>query len=314
MVRVSSWALWCLPLLVSTGVSAGCGEDRSGAEASGTSSGSAGSNGDTTKNGGSSGTSGTNNSSGSSGTSGSSGSSGTSGSSGCSGTSGTSGSPPPPDGGSELDDEFEGNAVDGAWTALNAQMVASTVSGGVLRMTPNRNCVWFHADEGPGLVKLVTGDFKVTANVRARRASNPSMPAPGIFQFAGLIARDPASNSGHENYVFTVMGERGGWLTNETKNTIQSSSDVHGPNEGRTNSDAELRICRIGQVFRLYNRPPAGGAWKLESTYNRAGAPLPQTLEVGPIAYTYTDSPDLVGEFDYVRFSPVTTVADCTAD
>ena len=305
MMRVSSWALWYLPLVVSTGgVCAGCGEDRPAADPTGTSSGSAGSNGDPSKNGGSSGTSGT--SGGTSGTSGCGGSSGTSG--------GTSDSPPPPDGGSDLDDEFNGNAVDSAWTVLNAQMVASTVSGGVLRMTPNRNCVWFHADEGPGLVKLVTGDFKVTANVRARRASNPAMPAPGIFQFAGLIARDPAGSSGHENYVFTVMGERGGWLTNETKNTIQSSSDVHGPNEGRTNADAELRICRIGQVFRLYNRPPAGGSWKLESTYDRAGAPLPQTLEVGPIAYTYTNSPDLVGEFDYVRFSPVTTVADCTTD
>ena len=309
MMRVFSSALWCLPaLLLSTG---GCADKRPTAGTTGTSSGSAGSHVGSNENGGSSGTSG-----GSSGTSsGSSGSSGTSGGSngtlpdGGGGSSGTL-----PDGGSELDDEFEGNAVDSAWTALNTQMVASTVSGDVLRMTPNRNCVWFHADEGPGLIKLVTGDFKVTANVRARRASNPSMPAPGIYQFAGLIARDPAGSTAHENYVFTVMGERGGWLTNETKNTIRSSSDVHGPNEGRKHADAELRICRIGQVFRLYNRPPAGGPWKLESTYDRKGAPLPETLEVGPIAYTYTNSPDLVGEFDYVRFGTVTTVADCTAD
>ena len=82
----------------------------------------------------------------------------------------------------------------------------------------------------------------------------------------------------------------------------------------------EIRVAvgmgRVDQVFRVYNRPPDGGVWKLESTYDRGsdGAPLPQTLQVGPIAYTYTNSPDLVGEFDYVRFRPVAAVADCTTD
>ncbi len=233
---------------------------------------------------------------------------------GSSGTSGASGSVP--EGGSDLDDEFDGAVIQTSWTAVNAGQTDNSVNGGVLRMKPNKNCVWFNADEGPGLVKLVTGNFKVTANVRARRASNPSQPAPGTFQFAGLIARDPAGSRSPENYVFTVMGERGGWLTNETKNTINGASKVHGPNEGRTNSDAELRICRIDQVFRMYNRPPQGGAWKLESTYNRAAdmVPLPQTLQVGPIAYTYTNSPDLVGEFEYVRYRVVSSLADCTTD
>ncbi len=174
--------------------------------------------------------------------------------------------------------------------------------------------MWYQTDEGPALIKLVTGDFKVTTNVRARRASNPTAPPPREFQFAGLIARDAASHTAPENYVFTVMGERGGWLTNETKTTVNGNSTVHGPNEGRSNADAELRLCRVGQVFRMYNRPPGGGAWKLESSYDRSGAPLPATLEVGPIAYAYTNSPDLVGEFDYVRFKAVSSAADCTAD
>ena len=202
--------------------------------------------------------------------------------------------------------------MNASWTVLNAGQFTSTVGGGVLRMTPNTNCVWFHGDQGPALVKLVTGNFKVTTSVRARRASRPADPPPPEFQFAGLIARSPEGNK--ENYVFSVMGERGGWLTNETKTTVDGSSDVHGPNEGRTNADAQLRICRIGQVFRLYNRPPSGGEWKLESTYDRAGAPLPETVQVGPIAYTYTSSPDLVGEFDYVRFGAALDVADCTPD
>lgn len=297
MMRARWTSLVWLPLLiVSAGACANCGDNPPGPGAANPSSGSAGSNaapGSPHQ---------------------SSGGPGTGSATGTTGTSGASGSGAIPDGGDDLDDEFEGAALDGAWTVLNGEQVATSVSGGVLRMTPNRHCVWFHADEGPGLVKLVTGDFKVTANVRARRASRPSQPAPGVYQFAGLIARDPAGSSAPENYVFSVMGERGGWLTNETKNTINDSSDVHGPNEGRKHADAELRVCRVGQVFRLYNRPPTGGRWKLESTYDRSNAPLPQTLQVGPIAYTYTSSPDLVGEFDYVRFRPVSSVDDCATD
>lgn len=214
-----------------------------------------------------------------------------------------------------LDDEFNGSSLSPSWTMLNGSQFTYQVTGGTLNMRPTQYCVWFEGDEGPAFIKSVTGDFKVTTSVKARKASNPTLPAPRDFQFAGIIARDPASaTSNMENYVFTVMGDRGGYLTNETKNTIDNSSNVQGPDTGRTHADAELRICRIGQIFRLYERPIGGTAWTLAVMYDRAPKPLPATLQVGPIAYTFTRTPDLVGEFNYIRFAPVGSVADCTTD
>lgn len=243
------------------------------------------------------------------------------GSAGISGSAGTSGSAGSGGTGAlaALNDELDGTTLDPAWTVINDAMFDHELSGGMLLMRPTPAvcnsypyCVWFQADNGPAFVKLVAGDFAVSASVRARRASNTSQPPPPEFQFAGLIARDPASDaSGVENYVFTVMGERGGFLTNELKSTVNDSSQVIGPDTGRTDADAELRICRIGQVFRLYRRPIGGSAWTLAHTFDRSSNPLPAQLQVGPITYSYTSNTDVEGQFDWVRFREVATPADC---
>jgi hypothetical protein len=122
-------------------------------------------------------------------------------------------------------------------------------------MRPTKNTVWYKKDQGPGLVKLVTGNFKVTSTVRARRASAPGEPVSNGYQFAGLIARDPASAKpdAKESYVFNVVGYRGDYLSVETKTTKRDHSDVEGP--AWPSADAELRICRKDDVFRVYKRP-----------------------------------------------------------
>jgi hypothetical protein len=214
-----------------------------------------------------------------------------------------------------LSDDFAGDALAPSWTVVHGDLFRPAVGEGTLRMTTTAFSVWYMADRGPALVKSVTGGFKVSATVRARQASDPRLPPPPEFQFAGLIARDPASEeSRRENYVFTVLGERGGYLTNETKTTRDNVSQVHGPNEGRATADGQLRICRVGQVFRVYNRPLEGGAWKLEQTYDRRRNPLPATLQVGPIVYSFTKKPDLVGQFDDIRFAYAGHPDDCAKD
>ena len=220
-----------------------------------------------------------------------------------------------------MNDDFSGTSLNAAWNVINPQMFDYEVAGGELSMEPIASlcdsyphCVWFQEWSGPAFYKLVSGDFTVTTRVRVRSASQPSQPPPPEYQFAGLFARDPASDaSGVENYVFTVMGERGGYLTNELKSTVNDSSQVVGPDTGRSDADAELRLCRIGQVFRLYERPIGGTSWSLRQTFDRdaAGAPLPTTLQVGPITYAYTNNTDVVGRFEFVEFQRVATEADC---
>ncbi len=211
-----------------------------------------------------------------------------------------------------LDDDFSGDELSPSWQVLNGDTCALTVEGGALHLRPNRNVVWYHAAQGPLVYKLVTGNFRVSTAVRARKASDPSQPVGNGFQFGGIMARDPASDgpTAKESYVFSVLGYRGDYLSAETKTTRGDVSYVAGP--AWPSGDGELRICRINGRFHLYNRPIGGAAWKHAITYKRPD--LPATLQVGPIAYTFTDEFDLRASFDEIDFAPVAGKDDCTRD
>ena len=206
----------------------------------------------------------------------------------------------------EISDAFDGGSLDAEWQVVNGSQFNMSVSDGRLHIQPTRNCVWYHADTGPLLYKLVEGNFMVTSTVRARKASNPSEPVGPSYQFGGLMARNPSSSA--ENYVFNVVGERGGNLSVETKTTVNGSSNVKGP--PWPSGDAELRICRVDTEFILYKREIGDSSWTEAIRYPRGD--MPSTVQVGPIAYTYTDNPDLRASFEQVDFAPVTSEADFT--
>jgi hypothetical protein len=214
----------------------------------------------------------------------------------------------------EPTDEFEGTSLDPSWSVVNPGNFERTVSGGALHLRPTTNTLWWETTATGALVhKLVTGDFKLTTAVRARRASNPDQPVgPTDYQFGGIMARAPGG--GAENYVFVVVGDRGATLEVEAKSTRDGVSAVQG--EAWPSGDAQLRLCRVGARFHLYSRPIDGGTWKVATQwgppYDRPD--LPDTLQVGPIAYAWTNQPDLRASFDYVRYAPVASVADCTTD
>ena len=208
-----------------------------------------------------------------------------------------------------LSDEFNGPTLDPSWTALNPSAFTQSMTGTGLLMTPTA-LRWLDAVSGPGLVKLVSGNFKATVRVNARSATTPSNPPDHDFQLAGVLARDPASDlSGRtENYVFTVLGFSTPNLCVETKSTVNDVSNYACPTWG--SGDAELRICRLGGTFRLYKRAIGATSWTLSTTYNRA---LPNTLQVGPIAYGVLNY-DLIANFDFIHFAGVSNVAGCTTD
>ena len=214
----------------------------------------------------------------------------------------------------EVSDEFEGLRLDPSWSIVNGNNFSYSVSGGSLQITPTTNTLWWMGDASGALVyKLVTGNFKLTTAVRARRASDASQPVgPTDFQFGGIMARAPGSAS--QNYVFGVVGDRGETLQVETKSTTNDASQVQA--EDWPSGDAQLRLCRVGAMFHVLSRSIGGGAWAVASPF---GPPyerpdLPATLQVGPIAYAWTDSPDLRASFEYVRYAPVASEADCTVD
>ena len=110
--------------------------------------------------------------------------------------------------------------------------------------------------------------------------------------------------------LFIVVGDRGGYLSVETKSTRNNSSDVSGPEW--PSGDAELRLCRVGSKFHLYKRAIGASSWTEATSYDRPD--LPETLNVGPFAYAYTKTPDLRASFARVSIEPVSSVEDCLAD
>jgi hypothetical protein len=204
-------------------------------------------------------------------------------------------------------DTFDGAALDPSWTVFNDAALDATVSAGALHLELTAPALWFQASRGTLVHKSVTGDFRVTATVHARKTSAPSEPPDTTIHLGGLMARDPASDAGMENYVFIVVGFDENDVSVETKSTTNDMSDYVGPTWPQT--EAELRLCRVGSSFRLYKRPVGGTMWQEAMVYDRPD--MPATLQVGPNAYSLS-MPDLTVDFDEVTFARVSSVADCT--
>jgi hypothetical protein len=192
------------------------------------------------------------------------------------------------------------------WQFVNPQAVRPTIDGETLVLELIGPRLWFNAERGVLMYREVTGDFRATATVRTAKASAPDAPpgADGTIQLAGLMARAEVPV---ENYVFIVAGSIGPSNGIETKTTTDSRSIYTQRAVG--GGDADLRLCRQGDTFRLAWRPAGSDeAWEPVSTFPRED--LPDTLQVGP--NIYTDAvPDLVARFEDLVVEPLEAGADC---
>src|ERR1700687_1484844 len=215
-----------------------------------------------------------------------------------------------PDGGSiaALSDTFDATALDPSWTVLHPEAVAIAVANSALTLRLTGPAFWFNASEGLLLSKPVTGNFKITATVHARRASAPTMPPDPPVHLGGLMARNPTAGS--ENYVFIVLGHDPSSVAIETKNTTNSSSQYSGV--AWPSGDAQLRLCRVDASFQLLKRTSGAPTWALAATFARPD--LPATLQVGPNIYSSASTPDVQVSFDEAIFASVGAAADCSTD
>ena len=138
------------------------------------------------------------------------------------------------------------------WSVIKPFSVDIGVDKGSLVMTLTHQALWFDADRGVLFSRLVDGDFRITATVRAAKTSDPEAPpgGDGTVQLGGLMAR---ADTTPEDYVFIVVGDDGDGPSVETKSTDDSVSIFEGPLW--TSTAADLRLCRVGSVFALYKRP-----------------------------------------------------------
>ncbi|NUO51275.1 MAG: hypothetical protein HOV80_20650, partial [Polyangiaceae bacterium] len=92
---------------------------------------------------------------------------------------------------SGLSDTFDGSALDSSWTIFNEAAVDASVGESALSLELTQAALWFQASQGVLVHKTVTGDFRVTANVRAHKTSMPAEPPTNNIHLGGLMARDP---------------------------------------------------------------------------------------------------------------------------
>lgn len=203
-----------------------------------------------------------------------------------------------------LGDDFSGGVLDGAWQILHPEILAQSVGQGSLRLQPlvgGDAVTWFNDAEGPLVYKNVTGDFTVTASVRAYDPANPTAPPPISYRLGGLMVRDPTSVPGNRNFAHVAVG--GGTaqvpVCAEDKTTTASNSDFQ--LYPIASSQGELRITRAGSTISLYFRPDASAPWQLLRAHPHPE--FPATLQVGMMVYSNSVAPSIAIEFDHIAFS-----------
>jgi hypothetical protein len=211
----------------------------------------------------------------------------------------------------DLSDTFDGNSLSPEWLVFRPEVLDISVSASALSLRLTQQALWYNDSRGPLVYKFVAGNFKVTARVRVRKASNSAEPPSNTVHLGGLMARDPQGEmaGAKENYVFIVTGFDENDLSVETKSTIDSMSMYEGPSW--PSGDAELRLCRVGSMFYTYKRAIGGASFTLATSYDRPT--LPPKLQVGGNVYSLS-APDLVASFDEITFADVASEADCAAN
>lgn len=169
---------------------------------------------------------------------------------------------------------------------------------------------WYQDYHGALLSKAVTGDFIARTRLNVRDAADLAQTPSQTFNSVGLLARDPASVQGDENWIAYNLGFQAYALGTEAKTTQGSASTLYLTDTG--SAQGELLMCRVGGTFRLFRLIDGATSWVLDRTFERAD--LPQTLNVGIMSNAWEVPADIRAEVDYLRFSVPSGLADCTVE
>ena len=156
---------------------------------------------------------------------------------------------------------------------------------------------WYQDFTGPFLYKLVTGDFVAVSRVRAGQVGDLDAAPTGLYNSAGILARDPTSVPGDSNWIHFNLGNQDGFLGTETKITDTSVSTLYLTSSGTSHAGV-LGMCRVGSTF--YTWRLMDGSESFEATETLTHTALPATLQVGMEVNAWLDT-DLEAAFDYLR-------------
>lgn len=189
------------------------------------------------------------------------------------------------------------------WTLLNPERSPDVSSDtGSLTIIPaqTQQNAWYEDNQSSLLHRPITGDFVVETSVTVSTIAGGVAPDVG-YNSAGFIIRDPASTQGAENWLMYNIGAQSNAVPFgvEVKTTVNSSSVLElFPILGTLT--VELRVCRIANSFRYFQRTD-NGAWTetLPSTPHLRDD-FPATLDVGLQAGSWSAA-EVKGSFEWVR-------------
>lgn len=212
-----------------------------------------------------------------------------------------------------LSDEFENASSLSSWTRLFEaegwgadQMQSIDVSesrAGFLTMVP-RTSTWDMDWKGAFMYKRITGDFVATMEIEPRNRNLDAAPGSS-YSLAGMMVRTPRDDvtqpsdwrAGRENYILLThgTGNNPGNYQFEAKASLMSTSSVE---VDAGTASAIVQIVRLGDVF-LVLRKMEGGEWELHKRYKRSD--IPNTIQVGMVAYTDSEPVSQMTAFDHNR-------------
>lgn len=214
-----------------------------------------------------------------------------------------------------LSDDFTGTLDD--WTLYQGDGTATVdIVDGELSFEIDAGgsdgSMWYSPEEGCLLHKTVSGlSWEVVATLRIANAADSGLPPATDFRLAGIAAHDP-DRATALNYVHVALGATNeADLRAEHKSTVDSESEPGGGSSPGYSSiswpsgEGQIRILRDDQTFTLSVRETDADPWTDIEIVDRSAAPLPETLQVGPIVYSANPTHDVRGFFSSVTFATV---------
>lgn len=227
-----------------------------------------------------------------------------------------------------LSDEFSASGTLNDWNIFDSGPFSAnyyetlninqSIPGALVLVPGPNHSGWYGDGKGPMLSKLITGDFLVEVYLTVRNKNDLSLYPTEDYNSAGIIARDP--NTELENYVISNLGfqSHAVGMGTEAKTTVNSVSTLYlhpSVNEGR------IRLCRVGDDFRILRRLIDEGSWTETNLITRSD--LPTTVQVGMMANgwamnesltAFDDPPNTHATFDYIRFYLPMNAGECAQE
>ena len=186
------------------------------------------------------------------------------------------------------------------WHTINptAVDIGPTQSG--FGMTLKKRAEWSGANLGALFYTTIDGNFRLTATVRASRASDSSKDpgGDGSIQMAGLMVRRESST---ESWVLLEVGGDTTGLALATGSTVDGVGRLVASRW--TDNEADLKICRTGTTFTYWKRAAdSDNDWTAAGRVERKD--LGGSVQVGA-SLSADATPDLTAFFDNLTLEPM---------